>query len=616
MYLFLVIPLASGLPMPYLSYFSKEVVALGTLLPITIKKRKIFGIVISCEKVEMEKMSIKSASYPLKKISAGERRAFIPPKFAEALLNFAEETVTPVPELFTNLIPERLITKKVGSQLYANQKTKKGEILLLGLPYEERLLRYRSIIRESFARNESIVIFFPTIRELNLAKDNLSRGIEDYTLSLHSEVTGKDEQEIDQKFSEFHPLLLLSTPSLWAFERSDLGYFIIENEISQHYHSNFSSIDFRALMNYLSLEFSLPLLFGSTLLSLARFSLREDGRASELTPLYLRADNTFKIIAMNDEKRSKTPLLSIEALRELEHIKELRKGHYFIYTQRKGMYPSTVCADCSTLLLCKGCEKPLVLHTIGQNKAYMCHYCESFTAVSEDHPISCSHCGGWRMRLIGIASSGIEALLSKAGIPIFVIDGERTKTKKEVLAVYDAWRKESFGVLIGTELALNIISECDNATIASLDSLFSLPEYTTDEKILSLLLTLKEKTKGVLLLQTRMTGNPLFENLSDYSFLKYYKWALEERKSLHLPPYYVILKTEFRGIKDEEKNRITEILFEKKWEHVWFESGPQKMLLIIHIEEKTWFENKAVRDTVRQIASSGTLSFNPENLFS
>jgi primosomal protein N' len=220
------------------------------------------------------------------------------------------------------------------------------------------------------------------------------------------------------------------------------------------------------------------------------------------------------------------------------------------------------------------------------------------------------------MRLIGIASSGIEALLSKAGIPIFVIDGERTKTKKEVLAVYDAWRKESFGVLIGTELALNIISECDNATIASLDSLFSLPEYTTDEKILSLLLTLKEKTKGVLLLQTRMTGNPLFENLSDYSFLKYYKWALEERKSLHLPPYYVILKTEFRGIKDEEKNRITEILFEKKWEHVWFESGPQKMLLIIHIEEKTWFENKAVRDTVRQIASSGTLSFNPENLFS
>jgi primosomal protein N' (replication factor Y) len=443
----------------------------------------------------------------------------------------------------------------------------------------------------------------------------LSKGIEEYTLLLHGEITLKEELEIEEKFKQSHPLLLLSTPSLWAFERSDLGFFIIENEMSHHYHSHFSSFDFRLLMKHLSLEFSLPLLFGSTLLSLTSFSLREDGSGTELTPLYLRADNAFKIISMNDEKRNSTPFLCIETLKELENMKELGKGHYFIYTQRKGMYPSTICADCSSLLLCVQCDKPLVLHSVGQNKAYMCHYCESFTTMSEDHPISCAHCGGWRMRLLGIASSGIEALLSKTGIPLFVIDGERTKTKKEVLSVYNAWMKEPLGVLIGTELALNILSECDNATIASLDSLFALPEYTTDEKIFSLLLTLKEKTKGVPLLQTRMSTNPLFEYLSDYSFLRYYTWALEERKLLHLPPYYVIIKVEFKSLKDIEKNKITETLFEKKWEHVWFESGPQKMLLLLHIEEKLWFQERVVRDTVRSLCRAGVVSFNPENLF-
>ncbi len=616
MYLFLVIPLASGLPMPYLSYFSKESVTLGSLIPITIKKRKIFGIVISCEKVELEKMSIKSASYPLKKIGAGSKRPFLPPEFTEVLLHFSEMTITALPELFSNLIPERLISKKISSEFYTNQKIKKSELLLLSLPYEERLTRYRSIIRESFAKNESIVIYFPTVRELMLAQTHLSKGIEEYTLLLHGELSQKDELTVDEKLVLKHPLLLLSTPSLWAFERSDIGFFIVENEVSHHYHSHFSSFDFRNLMMQLASSFSLSLLFGSTLLSLSRFSLREEGGAVELTPLYLRADNTFKIIAMNDEKRSGTPFLSIEALKELEHIKELGRGHYFIYTQRKGMYPSTVCADCSTLLLCKNCNKPLVLHNVGQNKAYMCHYCENFIAISEEHPVSCAHCGGWRMRLLGVASSGIEALLAKTGIPLFVIDGERTRTKKEVLTTYNAWKKEPFAVLIGTELALNILSESDNTTVASLDSLFALPEYTTDEKILSLLLTLKEKTKGVLLLQTRMSNNPLFENLSDYSFLKYYKWALEERKSLHLPPYYVIIKAEFQRMKDIDKNNITLILFEKKWEHVWFESGPQKMLLILHIEEKLWFKNKETRDTVRSLCEGGVLTFNPENLFS
>ena len=126
MYLFLVIPLASGLPMPYLSYFSKEPVSLGSLIPITIKKRRISGIVISCEKVEGEKMSIKTAPYPLKKIADGDKRAFLPPEFTEALLSFAEKTITSVPELFSNLIPERLISKKVTSQFYQSKDKEAG----------------------------------------------------------------------------------------------------------------------------------------------------------------------------------------------------------------------------------------------------------------------------------------------------------------------------------------------------------------------------------------------------------------------------------------------------------------------------------------------------------
>ncbi len=615
MYLFLVIPLAQGLPMPYLSYFSREDISLGSLVFITIKKRRIPGIVVSRENLEDERMAVKNANFTIKKIEASERRDFISPALMETLTRFGEAHLHSFPDLFSHLIPERLISKKEGARLYAEKRERRTDILLISLPYGERIARYKSIIRESFARSESIVIYFPTIAELARAEKELSKGIEDYAVSFSSALTQKEYARGDEKLSLAHPLLILSTPSLQAFERKDLGYMIIEDEASHHYKSK-SGIDFRELVTHLSKNLSLPLLYGSTLLTLSRFQMRKEGTGTELTPFYLRGADTITMIAMNEERRSGTPHLSLETIKELERIKEEQTGHYFIYTQRKGMYPSTVCADCSTLLTCKECTKPLVLHTIGNKKAYMCHYCEDFISISEENPIACAHCGGWRMRLLGIASSGIEALLSKTGIPLFVIDGERTRTKKEVDKVYAAWKKEQFGILIGTELALGVLEECDGSTIASIDSLFSLPEYGIDEKILMLLMTLKEKTKGHVFLQTRMSNSPLFTHLFDYSFLKYYEWALKEREDLHLPPFYSIIKASFQGLGEKRKESITETLTEKKREHVWFESGAQKLLLFIHIKKDDWLISKEIRDDLASLLSGAKLDYNPDTFFS
>ncbi len=615
MYLFLVIPLAQGMPMPYLSYFSREDISLGSLVFVTIKKRRIPGIIISRENLEDERMAIKNASFAIKKIESHERRDFVSPLLMNTLADFGETYLHSFPDLFSHLIPERLISKKEGARLYGEKREKSTDMLLLSLPYTDRIARYKSIIRESFARNESIVIYFPTITELVQSEKELARGIEDYSLMLSSALSQKELSAADEKLLLAHPLLILSTPSLQAFERKDLGYMIIEDEASHHYRSQ-TGIDFRILAKHLSKSLSLPLLYGSTLLTLTRFLMRTEGTGLELTPFYLRGTDTITKISMDEEKRSDTPYLSLETIKELEKIKDSQSGHYFIYTQRKGMYPSTICADCSTLLTCKECKKPLVLHSVGNKKAYMCHYCEDFINVSEENPVACSHCGGWRIRLLGIASSGIEVLLSKTGMPVFVIDGERTRTKKEVQKVYTAWKKEPFGILIGTELALGILEECDGSTIASLDSLFSLPEYGIDERILMLLMVLKEKTKGQVFFQTRMGTNPLFTHLFDYSFLRYYEWALKEREDLHLPPFYSVIKASFQGLGEKRKEEITKALTVSKREHVWFESGAQKLLLFIHLEKNDWLEHKEVREELKSLLSGAKLEHNPETFFS
>jgi primosomal protein N' len=228
----------------------------------------------------------------------------------------------------------------------------------------------------------------------------------------------------------------------------------------------------------------------------------------------------------------------------------------------------------------------------------------------------CVYCGGWRMRTLGIASSGIETLLTHSGLKVFVIDGERTRTKKQVEEVYKNWQKEPLALLIGTELALNMLTECDGITIASLDSLFSLPEYTVDERIVSIIVDCRQKTKGPVYLQTRMRKNPLFSHITDYSFLKYYTWALEERKSLHLPPFYTIIKGTFLTISELEKEKITAFLTKQKLEHVWFEAGGQKLLLFIHIENSIWATHEEIRNELVQLCAHATLEVNPESFFS
>ena len=123
---------------------------------------------------------------------------------------------------------------------------------------------------------------------------------------------------------------------------------------------------------------------------------------------------------------------------------------------------------------------------------------------------------------VGIATTGVEEELRRLGIPLFIIDGEHTSTRQKVKKVYKEWLDAPYGVLIGTEMAHNIVEEADHIIILSLDSLFSLPEYRTDEKILTLVTEMAEKVReggdGKLILQTRLKNTPIIKQLIAPSF--------------------------------------------------------------------------------------------------
>lgn len=613
-----VAPLAQGIPYEELSYFAKDKILPGDLVDITIKRRAVKGLVIDAQSAEDEKQALRQASFGLKKVSRVATKEFLHPKLWGALSYVSSYLIQPLGTIMYELMSEKAFESL--APITVPDDAKGFELLLLEQDYKNRITRYKTTIREMFSKKKSIAMFFPTITDLEYARGELGRGIEDYVVSLHSALTDKQYRDNYKKLrEESHPLLILLTPSMLPWIRKDLGLVIIEREHSHYYFTHGDNgYDMRIVLECLAKGSSIPCLLGSHMLSLRAHLMYKIREAHEVMPLQFRNDARISVVPMVDENKSASPYLSRQTLSLLHTAKLSASGHFFLYAHRKGMYPTTVCSDCGTLFTCPNCGRPYVLHKIGGMRTYVCHGCENIVQLDEDTTLSCRYCGGWRMQTLGIATAGVEEELKRLGIPLFVIDGEHTPTRAKAKKVYKEWKESPYGVLIGTEMAHNMVESADGIVILSLDSLFSLPEYRTDEKILNLVTEMAEKVKdnhgeGRLILQTRLKNMPVIKQLTSPSFREVFDTLLREREQFLLPPYYVIIKGTFTNLADDMRYRLEQEL--EPYVVEWFEAGRGITLLFIHIKETEWANNPPVRERIKRIIYHGNPLVNPLHFF-
>ena len=616
MYVLTIVPLADGVPHEELTYFSKESIEAGDLVEVPLRSRKIKGLVIFVTPAREQKQELRGAMFGIRKISKILSKNYIHPSLFQGIKEVATYNLMPLGKLVYDFLPEKLFIGKVSPLL--EQKPKPGyDMLLLQHSYKERLSRYKSIIRESFAKKQSIVFFFPTITDLTHAEAIFARGIEEYVVSMHSALSEKDwASHYKMILESTHPMLILSTPSLLPWIRDDIGTIVLEREQSHYYYGHGEHYDMKDVLIKLAKASRAKLILGAHLLSLQAHHALEERVAHEVIPLQYRNDIPITVVSMTEEEKVASPYLSKKALQLLSHMHKEKRGHYFFYAHRKGMYPTTICSDCGTLFTCEKCDRPYVLHKIAGVRTFVCHECEHIIQLQGDTSTTCRKCGGWRLQTLGIATAGIEEELQSLGIPTFCIDGERTNTRTKVKKMYEAWKASQYGVLIGTEMAHNVLETADEIVVLSLDSLFSLPEYRTDEKILFLVTEMAEKVKkdGTVLLQTRLHKMPVMKYAKSHSFMEFYKETLRERNAIHLPPYYVVIKTKFYNLNDELRQKLETAC--KEFELFWFEAGGGKTLLFLHIEAKRYTEDIQLQETLRSILSMGEIEVNPLHFFS
>lgn len=631
-----VIPLTKGIFREQLSYFTLKDAVPGSIVSVPVRGRTISALVVSSRDVSEEKTAIKASSYAIKKVDFLSTKNFFVPGFIDAARNAGEYFATTTGDIVRVFTPQAILSQSSkinpGNQFSASVRKKisglKREKFILQLPEEERLSTYKSLIREEFAKKSSVFFCLPTIQDIETVFQSLERGIEEYAFALHSGLSKKEMlSRWNNIASQKHPVLIVATATFLSIPRSDIHTIILDKENSRSY-KTFSRpyVDIRTFAEFFSEKIGARLIFGDILLRPETIWRQEEGEFQALAPLKFRSISTAtqSIVDMKQYKkdtlRGTWSVLSTELREHVEATKK-ENSHLFILAGRRGLSPITVCGDCGAIFTCTRCSSPMVLHKSLENQknVFMCHKCSTIISAET----RCKKCESWRLTALGVGIEKVHEELMRdfPEIKIFRIDKDTIKNPKKAIEIRNQFYSSPGSILLGTGMALHYLNKnIDTIAIVGIDSLFAMPDFRINEKIMNFLLLLREKTMKHFLVQTRSPEKKLFEFLTRGNLLDFYREEISERKTFGYPPFQMLIKITWSGKKasaKEEMENLSALL--SPYEHLTYPAfiqevkGLYRMNTLIKLDRGIWVD-KELLQILRSIPPYFTIQIDPEDI--
>ncbi|MFA7285305.1 MAG: hypothetical protein WC011_00450 [Candidatus Paceibacterota bacterium] len=574
-----VIPLQKNTFTEELTYFSSTDMPLGSIVTITIRNKKMLGLVVYTVDANTMKSEIKNMDFNIKKIVEAKEFSIFRDEFIESALltskYFANNKSSTISYLIPQIIKENydLITKtytKEKKESNNNHKNIQTEKLLFQAPYEDRLSSYKTLIRASFANKKSIFIVLPTMQDIKEFEINLQKGIENFIFSFYGGLNPKKLlKKIDEALNTDHPILILGTAQYLSIPRYDIGTIIIEKESSNAYKTIFKPFfDLRVYAEIYASKIQSRIIFADTFLRFETVARRELENMNELEPLSFRINfnGNIKIIERKKDNTQKEVsskkwrILNEESIREIEQTLSQKKN-VFAFSLRKGLATYTVCRNCQTEVTCDSCSAPLVLYTSlkSQKRIFSCNKCK----VEKNPLMTCSYCGSWDLTPLGIGTDTVVEELTSLfpTTKILKLDKESAKTNsgaEKIIKEFSAKGGSASGgegsILVGTEMALFYLKEkVDLSLIASFDGLWTIPHFKMSEKILQIILGVINKTENTFIIETKNVQDDIIRSVQNKNLLSYVREELQDRKILEYPPYKRFIKISYNGDKEETK---------------------------------------------------------------
>lgn len=559
-----VIPIVRGINKESLSYFTGSEVTIGSVVKVPIRKKIIPAIVISVSDVADVKAEIKNADFETRKVEKIKSSSLLTPEFMSAVTDSALFFASTSGSILHSVIPKTIIEE--AEKIKVNIRDLKGsrvhEKLVIQCDDEERYATYKSLIREEFAKGHSVYFCLPTIQDIKKAYEKLSKGIEQYTFVLHGLLDKKEQIEVWNKAAnEEHPSLIIATGSFLGISRNDIGTVIVDKENARAYKSQVRPfVDIRIFAETFAKKIKAKIVFGDLLLRTETVWRHNEAEIFEVAPLKFRSLTTAtpKLINMREilpeniegGKAGKEPKFKLFSNDLLDLIQKNQENdeNLFIFVARRGLFPSTVCADCGNLVKCNTCGAPTVLHKASHENFFLCHRCGEHRSAME----KCNNCQSWRLSTFGIGIEGVEEEIKNKfpNVKIFKIDSDSASTHKKALDIMAKFYTSPGSILLGTEMALLYLKDSvANSAVVSIDSFFSIPDFRVNEKVMNILLKIRACTSRNFLVQTRDIDQKILKYATAGNLADFYRDEIKEREALFYPPFSVPIKITLQGDK-------------------------------------------------------------------
>jgi primosomal protein N' len=571
MFVITVIPLAKNIFRDELSYFSADELPLGSIIAAPIKNGQSDAIVVACQPAADLKSALKSSTFSLKKIGSVKSRNLLSPAFIAAGRRAAEYFATPLGQTIKTAVPQAVLDhlgqKNKLPENSAPKLDRKGDGTVKQLKFilqddtAERISFYKALIRESFARKESVFLCLPAAAMVDIYAEAFGPGIRDYTVILSGDQSPKTIwQNWTKAVSLEHPVLIIATAGYLSLPRCDLGTIILEREGSGHYRSFIRPfIDLRRLGEYLAEETGARLILGDLILRAETVFRAENGELSHLSPLKYRSSSTAAqliIDARNSDAGDKSVKAIGDTLYGIIGESVARREKIIIYCGQKALSPITVCSDCGELVRCRHCASPLSLHKNLKEKKYyyLCHKCGRAGDVSD----TCPSCGSWRLDLLGFGSEKAETELAALfpDVPLFLDRGKlRNAKRSELIKKFSATKGAA--ILLGTESLTSMLTDkVPTVAVIALDAMFSVPDFRISEKALGSLLSLRQFAGDRFVVQTRNPDEKVFRYAAAGNLIDFYREEIEERMKFGYPPFKILIAISRFGPPEQTRAEI------------------------------------------------------------
>lgn len=579
-------------------YSCNKKIPIGSIVTVPFGKRKIQGIVL-----ESKKDFSRLGNIELKKIIEIEDESFLTKKQLELAQFISAYYIISLGIVLKSFLPKKTkkrqskkddVTEKLQEKKIILSEDQKNavrnithanalsqEFLLFGPASSGKTQVYFESIKELIKNKGQALILLPELTAIAQEAERFKEFFKDEEIAiLHSKISKGQFFENWEKIKSGEAKIVIGTRRAVFAPFKNLKIIIVDEEQDMSFKQWDSSprYDARKVAQKLRELFDAKLVLGSATPRIETFhkvQTNKDFKLLKLSKLGVNekrdakawGSNRTEVVSMVKEKWAKNHSPISKKL-EVE-IKWALKNDFqsILFVNRQGMSGFSVCKSCKNVFKCPKCDRALVY----QSKGY--HKCIHCTHKSSMFP-SCSKCGSNEFRNVGLGTQKIKKEIEKISpaAKVQIADSETMKSTRAQEKLWKDFSQKKIDVLIGTQMVTKNwdLPNVGLSAIIDADSLFSFPDYLTDEKAFSHIIQAIGRTgrtgseiQGKSIIQAFHDQNPIIQFAKDHAFEKFFEEEIENREVLNYPPFCKIIKLIFQSASKEESKQETENVYKK-----------------------------------------------------